>query len=233
MKRLELNSARSVSLIQGEVSNMDSVRTTAHSSEQKTDYLEQNERLTKEVAWLFPLQGEWTEGDYFRLPDTNRFVELSERRLVIPDMPTYSHQHTVMELLIAISTFAHDHGLGEVCVAPLPVRLWQGKIREPDIVFMSTAHADRIGEDFWGVPDMVVEVLSRSTMEVDRGEKSLEYAKAGIAEYWLVDTEERAIEVYVLRGEVYKLLGKWSAGQTAHSEVLAGFEISVEAVIGA
>jgi Uma2 family endonuclease len=212
---------------------MDSFPKTADSSEQKTDHLEQNTRLTEEVAWLFPLQGEWTEGDYFRLPDTNRFIELSEGRLVIPEMPTNSHQYTVGELFVEIRAFARNNSLGEARVAPLPVRLWQGKIREPDIVFMSAAHTDRIGEDFWGVPDMVVEVLSRSTMQVDREEKSLEYARAGVAEYWLVDPEEHVIEVYVLRQGAYKLLGKWGAGQIAHSEVLAGLEIAVETIVRA
>jgi Uma2 family endonuclease len=210
---------------------MDSIRTTADVSKRKNS--EQNMRLTNEVARLFPLQGEWTENDYFRLPDTNCFVELSEGRLVIPEMPTDSHQYTVGELFVEIRAFVRNNSLGEARLAPLPVRLWQGKIREPDIVFMSAAHTGRIGEDFWGVPDMVVEVLSKSTMQVDREEKFLEYAKAGIAEYWLVDTEERTIEVYVLRQGAYKLLGKWSAGQTAHSEALAGLEIPVEAVVRA
>ena len=94
---------------------------------------------------------------------------------------------------------------------------------------MSAAHADRIGEDFWGVPDMVVEVLSKSTTQTDRREKFLEYAEAGVAEYWLVHPQEHTIEVYVLRRRAYKLLGKWRAGETAHSEVLAGFEVAVEA----
>jgi Uma2 family endonuclease len=211
---------------------MDSLRTATDSLEQKTD-LEQDKLLTREVARLFPLQGEWTEDDYFRLPDTNRFVELSEGRLVIPEMPTDLHQYAVGELFVEVRAFVRSNSLGEVRVAPLPVRLWEGKIREPDIVFMSAAHADRIGEDFWGVPDMVVEVLSKSTMQVDREEKSLEYAKAGVAEYWLVDTEECTIEVHVLRQEAYELLGKWSVGQTAHSEILAGFEVAVELMVKA
>ena len=211
---------------------MDSLQTTVDFSKQKTNHLEQDIRLTKEIAWLFPLQGEWTEADYFSLPDTNHFVELSEGKLVIPEMPTYSHQRAVGELFIAIRMFVHEHEFGEVCIAPLPVKLWQGKIREPDIVFMSTAHIDRIGEDFWGVPDMVVEVLSKSTMQTDRREKFLEYAQAGILEYWIVDLEERAIEVYILKQGTYKLFGKWSVGQIARSEVLAGFEIAVETIIG-
>jgi len=211
---------------------MDSLQMAIDSSKKGIGYLEKNARLTHEVAWLFPLQGEWTEEDYFSLPDTNHFVELSEGRLVIPEMPTYSHQSAVMELFIAIRMFVHEPELGKVCIAPLPVKLWQGKIREPDIVFMSADHADRIGEDFWGVPDLVVEVLSKSTMKTDRGEKFLEYAQAGVLEYWLVDLEEPTVEVYVLKQGAYKLFGKWSIGQNARSKVLAGFEVAVETIIG-
>jgi Uma2 family endonuclease len=210
---------------------MEFLQTAVDLSKQETIHLEEDMRLTHEVAWLFPRQGEWTEDDYFRLPDTNHFIELSEGRLVIPEMPTYSHQRAVGELFIVIRMFVHEHNVGEVCIAPLPVKLWHGKIREPDIVFVSAEHADRIGEDFWGVPDMVVEVLSKSTMKTDRGEKFLEYAQVGIMEYWIVDMEEPAIEVYVLKNGIYKLLGKWGVGQTARSEVLVGFEVAVETII--
>lgn len=44
------------------------------------------------VAELFPSQGQWTEEDYFSLPDTNRYLELSEGRLIMPPHPTYGHQ---------------------------------------------------------------------------------------------------------------------------------------------
>ncbi|MFQ6040185.1 MAG: Uma2 family endonuclease [Candidatus Poribacteria bacterium] len=202
------------------------------SSKKEIGYLEKSTRLTHEVACLFPLQGEWTEEDYFRLPDTNHFVELSEGRLVIPEMPTDSHQYAVGELFVEMRAFVRNNALGEVRISPLPVKLWQGKIREPDIVFMSAAHADRISEDFWGVPDLVVEVLSKSTMKTDRGEKFLEYAQVGILEYWLVDLEESTIEVYVLKQGAYKLFGKWSIGRSAYSKVLAGFEVAVETIIG-
>ena len=210
---------------------MESLQTTVDLSKQEIIHLEENMRLTHEVAWLFPRQGEWTEDDYFRLPDTNHFVELSEGRLVIPEMPTNSHQYAVGELFVEMRAFVRNNVLGEVRIAPLPVKLWHGKIREPDIIFMSAEHADRIGEDFWGVPDIVVEVLSKSTMKTDRGEKFLEYAQVGIMEYWIVDLEECAIEVYLLKQGIYKLLGKWGMGQTARSEVLAGFEVAVETII--
>ncbi len=194
-------------------------------------------RLTTEIARLFPLQGEWTEEKYFALPETNHIVELSNGRLVMPDLPTDSHQFAVGELFAAIHSFARKHKLGQARVAPLSVHLWEGKIREPDVVFMSAEHADRIEEDYWGVPDLAIEVISprrehsSGTENTDRKEKFKEYAQAGVPEYWLVDTQNRTIEVYVLREGKYNLLGKWGVGEVARSEILPNFEVPVAAVI--
>ena len=192
--------------------------------------------LTYEVAELFPRQGEWTEADYLSLPETNRLVELSDGRLVVLPMPTTRHQRVVGRLFRIMSDYVEHHGLGEVAIAPLRVRLWPGKFREPDIIFMSAEHSDRIGEDYWGVPDLVVEVISprtersSGTEHIDRGEKFEDYRKAGVSEYWLVDPEDETIEVYVLRHGAYHLLGRWKKGEIARSEILKGFSVPVDAV---
>jgi len=187
-------------------------------------------RWATEVAQLWPPQGQWTEEDYFSLPDTNRLVELSEGELIMPPHPTYSHQVAVGELYTALRTFVHRHGLGTVLLAPLPVRLWLGKIREPDIFFISHEHHDRIGERVCGPPDLVIEVLSPATWRTDRREKMVEYAQAGIREYWIVDPGERTVEVFVLREGTYVLLGKWGAGEIARSQELPGFEVAVDTI---
>jgi Uma2 family endonuclease len=183
-----------------------------------------------EIAQLWPRQGEWTEEDYFALPDTNRFIELSEGKIIIPPHPTRSHQSALKELFVLMRTFIHDQNLGEIQIAPLPVLLWPGKIREPDILFVAKGHEERIGEQFYGPPDLVVEITSAGTRKVDREEKFVEYARAGIAEYWLVDPEAKIIEVFVLRGEAYDHLGKWGPGETAYSQLLTGFKVSVDTV---
>ena len=72
---------------------------------------------------------------------------------------------------------------------------------------------------------------SSGTERTDRRDKYDEYARAGIAEYWLVDLRERTIEVYVLREAAYHLLGKWTEGETARSELLQGFDLAVSAII--
>jgi len=183
------------------------------------------------VAQLYPPQGQWTEEDYFALPDTNRYVELSEGRLIMPPHPTYSHQAALRNLFIKLHAFVEEHKLGIVQLAPLPVRLWPGKIRETDIFFIAAEHFDRIGEQSCGVPDLVVEVLLPSTRKTDRIEKFVEYARSGVREYWLVDPDEQRIEVYTQRQGVYQLTERFKPGEIACSVLLSGFQVSVDEVL--
>jgi Uma2 family endonuclease len=187
--------------------------------------------LAVEVAQLWPPRGQWTEADYFALPDTNRFVELSQGEPVILSHPTHTHQQIVGKLSHAIHYFVAERDLGTVQFGPLPVRLWPGKIREPDILFVAREHSDRIGEQAYGPPDLTVEVLSPSTRRTDRLEKMVEYARAGVREYWIVDPHGRAVEVFLLQEGAYELLGKWGVGEEARSEVLAGFRVVVDEVL--
>jgi Uma2 family endonuclease len=202
------------------------MRTTASGS--AVEAVVQPLELTVEVAQLWPPRGQWTEADYFTLPDTNRFIELSEGELVVPPHPTHTHQQIVGKLYRAMYDFVTDGELGTVQFGPLPVRLWPGKIREPDILFVAREHSDRIAEQAYGPPDLVVEVLSPGTRRTDRLEKTAEYARAGVREYWIVDPHRRTVEVFILRDGAYELLGKWGGGEEALSEVLAGFRVAVD-----
>jgi len=187
-------------------------------------------RLTTEVAQLWPHQGEWTEADYFALPDTSRLIELSGGKLIMPPHPTDTHQRIVLRLVLAFQSFVEAHDLGVIRFAPLPVRLWPDKVREPDLLFVSHAHADRMGEQAYGPPDLAVEVVSASTRRTDRVEKFVEYARAGIGEYWLVDSEAQPLEVFVLQDDAYMLLVKAGAGEKAYSRLLDGFELAADEV---
>jgi len=127
--------------------------------------------------------------------------------------------------------FVAERNLGTVQFGPLPVRLWPGKIREPDILFVAREHSDRIGEQAYGPPDLAVEVLSPATRRTDRLEKTVEYARAGVREYWIVDPDGQTVEVFILREGAYELLGKWGGGEEARSEVLAGLRVAVDEVL--
>lgn len=62
-------------------------------------------------------------------------------------------------------------------------------------MFMSNAHASRIGE-YWGVTDLAVEIISPTSAFKDREVKRREYQRAGVAEYWIVDPVEKTVEIF-------------------------------------
>lgn len=186
---------------------------------------------TKEIIRLFPKQGEWTEADYFSLPETNRIIELSKGRLIISPSPTPKHQKISLNLSFLFINYVRSHKLGELAYAPLDVRLWEDNIRQPDIAFMSNEHLDRITEELWGIPDLVVEILSKGTAKADKEEKFQEYEKAGVLEYWIVDPLKKNIEIYILENGIYELFGKWGHGKIARSKLLNGFEINIDEIM--
>lgn len=187
-------------------------------------------RLAVEVAELWPFQGQWTETDYFNLPETNRLIELSEGEITIMPPPSFTHQRVLDNVYSALKAYVQQRRLGVTVFAPLAVRLWPGKIREPDILYYAKAHQDRIGELVSGPPDLAIEIISAGTRKVDRHDKFYEYAQAGIAEYWLVDPEAKTVEVFVLDEGVYTLLVKAGSRQQVRSLLLKEFKLDCEKI---
>ena len=185
--------------------------------------------LTWEIAELFPAQGHWSEEEYLAL-DTNRLVEFSHGKLEILEMPTFSHQRLVALLYRILSSFVERQQLGVVMFAPLRMRLWQGKYREPDVLFMSRENAEQLGEKFWHGADLVMEVVSPDDPRRDWVTKRFEYARAGIPEYWIVDPTPRTVTVLHLAGEQYSVHGTFPEGETATSVLLDGFSVPVSDV---
>ena len=184
------------------------------------------------LAWLDA--GHWTEAAYFALPDTNYIVELSEGRLLVHEMPNLEHQRIVSQLLFSLGAWVRTIGDGEVFPAPMPIRLWEGKIREPDITFYAAGSEDRYHVQYADPPDLAIEVLSPSTRHIDREEKAAEYAEAGVTEYWIVDPEGRSIEVLTGAGsEGYTSRRQFGPGDEVTSTVLPGLVVSVATLIPA
>jgi Uma2 family endonuclease len=179
---------------------------------------------------MFPLQGGWSVEDYLRL-DGGLLVEYTDGFIRVLPMPSLLHQWIVRFLFRLLDDFVTPRQLGEVLLAPLPIAVTGSKYREPDILFL---RPERIGS--WkGQPagaDLVMEVVSegRESYERDYVEKRADYAAAGIAEYWIVDPQERKITVLTLAGEAYHEHGVFVAGAKASSLLLPGFVCGVSDV---
>ena len=72
--------------------------------------------------------------------------------------------------------------------------------------FFVVCDRDKFRKDgVYGTPNLIVEVLSDSSMKYDRGAKKDLYQSSGVKEYWLVEPDSKFIEVYLLRNDVYVL----------------------------
>ena len=98
-------------------------------------------------------------------------------------------------------------------------------------MFMLTEHAARKDEQFWHGADLVMEVVSPDAESHirDHTTKRADYAEASVAEYWIIDPQEKKILVLKLSGGEYVVNGEFAAGR-AESALLAGFSVDVEGV---
>ena len=183
-----------------------------------------------DVATLFPEQGSWTEAAYLDLTDgSNKRVELVDGRLEFPTMPTEIHQALVGFLYHALLTFAAARGIGVVPFPPLRVRIKPGKIREPDVLFLSNENLHHRNNRLWTGADLVMEVVSPDPKDRlrDYEEKQIDYAQGGVPEYWIVDPAAQAVVVLRLDAGRYVEHGRFAPGETATSWRLNGFAIDV------
>jgi Uma2 family endonuclease len=175
-------------------------------------------------------QGAWSEEDYLTI-DGNYFVEFSQGRIDLLPFPTISHHLLLACLYEKLAAFNVRKRLGEVLIGPLPIRLWPGEFREPDILFVLRKHADLVGERFWTGADLVMEIVSPNAKarRRDLKEKRRDYAIAGIPEYWIIDPRQETITVLRLDGESYSVHGEFARGEIATSHLLPGFTVDVTA----
>ncbi|MBI4603851.1 MAG: Uma2 family endonuclease [Planctomycetes bacterium] len=183
------------------------------------------------MALLYPDQGGWTVDEYLAL-DAGRHVEYSHGRLEFLPMPDEEHQEIVFFLVKALKAYASKAG-GKALMAPFPVQLWKEKFREPDVVYMRAQNLRRCKERYWEGADLAMEVVSESNREHDTNTKRAEYAKARIAEYWLLDPGEGTLTVLKLVGTKYVRHGEFVRGQVACSARLPGFKVDVKAALEA
>ena len=132
-------------------------------------------------------------------------IEIVNGEAIMMSPPTRAHQEILMELARQLANFLEGKKY-KVYPAPFAVRLFGqdgdapenvDTMVEPDIsVVCDNSKLDKYGCK--GAPDMVVEILSPSTRRHDRLVKLGLYQQAVVREYWIVDPENRSVQVFLL-----------------------------------
>jgi Uma2 family endonuclease len=160
--------------------------------------------------------------EYRALPDSDQRIELIRGELIMSASPKEVHQRVAFHLAIALQEHADARELGAVYMASFDVRFSDYTAVQPDVLFVSAANKDRLGEDYCdGPPDLVIEVLSPSNQRIDLVRKRLLYADYGVPEYWIVDPEARTISVNLLEGDHYAehILARGALGSRTFPEL--------------
>lgn len=182
---------------------------------------------TTDRPW--PEPGQWTYEDYARLPEDNWKYEVIKGVLYMTPSPNTKHQVVIGNLYFAFRLYLQHRRLGIVLSSPIDVRLPAdiGAPVQPDLLFVRDERRMIVREKYVdGAPDLVIEVLSPSNWEDDRNVKFDVYARAGVPEYWIVDPMAETVEVFVLDGEAYALLGRFATQDGVQSRVLDGLTLA-------
>lgn len=177
--------------------------------------------------WLMPISTKFTHADLLVMPDDGKRREIVGGELFVTPSPLSKHQLMVSNLASAFFLFLHDHPIGRLFLAPLDVILSESDVLEPDLLFILNARREIIQDWVRGAPDLVIEVLSPTTASRDRGPKLKAYARFGVTEFWIVDPDERAIEIYRQTQEGFELSRIWRDEETLTSSLLPGFALPV------
>lgn len=164
------------------------------------------------LAWQEEdIHAEWVSGEVIVMSPSSR-----------------KHQEIAVFFTHIVGLFSQARNLGVVLNAPFSMRLnTTTSVREPDLLFIRTENLDRLKNTYLDGPaDIAVEIVSPESIGRDRGDKFVEYEKAGISEYWLIDPVREQAEFYHLENEQYRLTELTNG--IFHSAVLPQFWLSVD-----
>jgi Uma2 family endonuclease len=130
------------------------------------------------------------------LPDDGKRYETVHGELLVTPAPRLWHQEIVARILVALRRYVGDHGCGHAFQSPADVSWGSDVLVQPDLFVADRDEARTL--DWSQVKNLLltIEVLSPSTARYDRHTKRRLYQEVGIPFYWIVDTDEKLVEVW-------------------------------------
>jgi Uma2 family endonuclease len=138
----------------------------------------------------------WTADMARRLPEDGNRYEVVYGELLVTPAPRLWHQELVRRLVVALATYLESNPVGLVLTSPADISWGADVLVQPDVFVVPTEQARTL--EWSAVRDLllVAEVLGPSTPRHDRFTKRRRYQEAGVPLYWIVDGDERQVEVW-------------------------------------
>ena len=147
----------------------------------------------------------WTYEEYYKLDDDQRY-EIMDGKLLMAPAPDTWHQAWIGGLHLILDRHVRSRQLGKVLLSPVDVVLDPENTVQPDIVFVVAGNVKIIQRRaIFGVPELLVELVSPSSVRRDRYDKKALYSRFGVKEYWIGDPANKALEILTLKEGRYEL----------------------------
>lgn len=158
---------------------------------------------------LLPQSRPLTVADLETIPDDGHRYELIDGALIVTPSPSLPHQRAAGRLFSALVQAATVQF--EVMFAPLDVTISDVTVLQPDILV--APRSGLTGRKLVGLPVLAVEALSPSTRLIDINLKKAAFEQAGVASFWVVDTDAVTITAWELDDGRYVEAAAGSAGE--------------------
>ena len=174
-----------------------------------------------------------TVEDLDAMPDDGNRYEVIEGELFVSRAPGLPHQIVSGNFFAHFWNYLARNPIGRIVATPGLIFGQYGAVI-PDLVFYTHERGEEIiaNDRLIAAPDIVIEILSpgRENISRDRIAKRQLYAKYGVKEYWIADSENRSIEIYRLTDKGLELAAMLRLGDEITSPLLPGFSCSLSKI---
>jgi Uma2 family endonuclease len=147
-----------------------------------------------------------TYDDFAALPDDGNRYELHEGELSVSPSPRPRHQDIVGNLHLILGPHVRASGRGKLYLSPFDCILSNITVVDPDLIYLDEDRRRLVSERaLEGSPTLAIEVLSPSSVAIDRRRKMALYAAHDVPWYWIVDPDARRIQAFRLDHGAYEL----------------------------
>jgi Uma2 family endonuclease len=188
-------------------------------------------RLIEELNRQWQLEQERRHRFWAAVDSTVKAEFINGEEIIYHSPVSGRHWMASTQLMRYLLPYVYNNRLGKVGYEKVMIRCTRNDY-EPDVCFWTQERAASFEprQSVFPPPDFVVEILSESTRERDRGIKMQDYAAHNVQEYWLIDPDERTVEQYLLNEGIFSLHLKLNEEGTLHSQVIQGFSIPIKSI---
>jgi len=184
------------------------------------------EVLSKKMTYAEFMEMEIPDGD-------TSIYELINGEIFIKSASNTTHQRCSGKLAYEFGSYNRQKKVGEFFTAPYDVYFDEHTAGvQPDLLFVSKERNFIIKEDngLVGVPDLIVEIVSKGSIDKDRDIKKDVYERFAVKEYWIIDPKHKTVEIYNMKEDRYRLSSFAEETGKIKSNVLPDFELEISSI---